>query len=92
MSRVCSVVEAKARFSRCVREAEQGEPVVLTRHGRSVAALVPMDLFEEVRRLRAAGPAGGLVSLAGGWEGSQEVAEEALHYGRSAGRGVPGLD
>ncbi len=87
-----SIVDAKAHFSECVRQAESGEPVVLTRHGRRVVALVPMDLFEEVERLRAAGPAGGLASLAGGWEGSEEVAEKALEYGRTAGRRIPELD
>lgn len=87
-----SVVEAKARFSQCLRLAEDGEPVVLTRHGRRVAALVPLDLYEEAERLRAAGPAGGLASLAGGWEGSEEVAEKALAYDRSAGRAAPELD
>ena len=86
------MVEAKACFAQCLREAEQGEPVLLTRHGRLVAAIVPVDLFDEVQRLRAAGPGAGLASLAGGWEGSEELAEAALEYGRSVGRGGPELD
>ena len=92
MTRVRTVVDAKAHFAQCVREAEHGEAVVLTRHGRSVAAIVPFDLIEDLRRLRAAGPAAGLASLAGGWKGSQEVAEKALEYGRSEGRPLPDLD
>lgn len=79
MSRTLTVVEAKAHFAQCLREAEQGDPVLLTRHGRWVAAIVPVDLFDEVERLRAAGPGAGLAGLAGGWEGSEEVAEAAKH-------------
>ena len=92
MSKVRSIVDAKAHFAECVRDAERGESVVLTRHGKSVAAIVPVDLLEELERLRAAGPTGGLASVAGGWEGAEEVAEKALEYGRSAGRTLPDLD
>ena len=92
MPTVQTIVDAKARFSQCLREAESGEPIVLTRHGRPVAVLVSVELFEQLERLRAAGPEAGLVSLAGGWEGSEEVAERALEYGRSAGRRVPAFD
>lgn len=92
MTKVRSIVDVKAHFAQYVREAEQGEAVVLTRHGRSVAAIVPIDLVEDLARLRAAGPAGGLASVAGGWKGSQEVAEKALEYGRSVGRPLPDLD
>ncbi len=92
MSRTRTVVDAKSHFAQCLREAERGEPVLLSRHGRLVAAIVPIDLLVEVERLRAAGPAAGLASLVGGWEGSEEVAEKALEYGRSAGRGGPELD
>ncbi len=87
-----TIVDAKTHFAECVRQAEQGEPIVLTRHGKSVAAIVPIGLVEELERLRAAGPAGGLASVAGGWQGSEEVAEKALEYGRSEGRRLPDLD
>jgi prevent-host-death family protein len=33
---------AKAHFAECVREAEAGRSIVLTRHGRDVAKLVPV--------------------------------------------------
>lgn len=92
MAKTRTIVDAKAHFAQCVREAEQGEAIVLTRHGKSVAAIVPIDLVAELERLHAAGPAGGLASLAGGWKGSEEVAEKALEYGRSAGRPLPDLD
>ncbi|HEX2091978.1 MAG TPA: type II toxin-antitoxin system Phd/YefM family antitoxin [Longimicrobiaceae bacterium] len=69
-----SVAEAKARFAEQVREVENGEPVLITRHGKPVAALVRPEDLERLERLRAAGPDSGLASLAGGWEGSEELA------------------
>lgn len=87
-----SLAEAKAHFADCLRQAERGDPIILTRHGKDVAALVSIDLLEQLERLRSAGPGAGLASLAGGWNGSQEVAEKALEYGRSAGRETPELD
>jgi prevent-host-death family protein len=38
-----SLAEAKARLAECVREVERGSTIVLTRHGRPVARLVPLD-------------------------------------------------
>jgi prevent-host-death family protein len=35
------IFEAKTRFSRLVDEVERGEDIVITRHGRPVARLVP---------------------------------------------------
>lgn len=70
-----SVAEAKATFSAAIRTAEEGEPVVITRHGKPVAALVRPEELEHLARLRATGPEGGLASLAGGWEDSDELAE-----------------
>ncbi len=73
-NRSLSIAEARATFSEQVRSAEQGEPVIITRHGHAVAALVPIEELEALERLRAAGPEGGLASIAGGWEGSEELA------------------
>ncbi|MFW5947074.1 MAG: type II toxin-antitoxin system Phd/YefM family antitoxin [Gemmatimonadota bacterium] len=69
-----SIAEVRARFSRHVREAEHGDPIVITRHGRPVAALVRAEDVRAYERLRAAGPEGGLASVAGGWDGSDELA------------------
>ena len=69
------LAEVKARLSACIRLAESGEPVYITRHGRTVAALVPAADLEQLERLRAAGPDKGLASLAGGWEGSDQLAD-----------------
>jgi prevent-host-death family protein len=87
-----AIAEVKARFAECLRQVESGDAIVLTRHGRPIAALVPIDHYEHLERLMAAGPSAGLASVAGGWKGSKEVAEKALAYGRSAARRTPELD
>jgi prevent-host-death family protein len=85
MNREISLAEAKATLSECIREVESGKPVLIKRHGKPVAALVrPQDL-ENLERLRKAGPEGGLASLAGGWEGSEELSrilEESIRVGQ----------
>jgi prevent-host-death family protein len=83
-----AVAEAKASFGSCLRQAERGESVVVTRHGKTVAAIVSMEDYERLRRLRAAGPEGGLASLAGGWKGSDDLVEAALSVRRSGPRRV----
>jgi antitoxin (DNA-binding transcriptional repressor) of toxin-antitoxin stability system len=70
---------------------EAGSSVLITRHGKPVAALVrPRDL-EQLERLRRAGPEGGLASIVGGWEKSDElvkILDESLRMGQ---RDVPDL-
>ena len=75
MARNVSLAEAKAKLSECVRDAERGDFIVITRHGKAVAGLVGAAELERLELLRAAGPEGGLASLAGGWEGSEELAD-----------------
>jgi prevent-host-death family protein len=86
-----SIVEAKARLADCLRRAEAGELIVVTRHGKPVAALVPVDLLDQLDRLRAMGAEGGLASVAGGWQGSEEIAERAVAYKRTVGRKTPDI-
>jgi prevent-host-death family protein len=85
MNRSVPLAEAKATLSDCIREVEGGKSVLITRHGKPVAALVhPKDL-DNLERLKKAGPEGGLVSLAGGWEGSDELArllDESVRVGQ----------
>ena len=52
---------------------ERGETVVITRRGKPVAALVRAADVEKLERLRAAGPQGGLASVAGGWRDAKEL-------------------
>ena len=81
-----SVVEAKARFSEVIRRAEGGDVVVIRRHGRPVAAVVPAADAETLRRLRAAGPEEGLAGLVGGWPGSGELVEQLARQRRTRPR------
>ena len=92
MSRNLSVVEAKTQLSDCIREVEQGRSVLITRHGRAVAALVPADIIEHVERLKKAGPQGGLASLAGGWKGSEDLVRLLARSKRTKLRRNPDLD
>ena len=49
------VTEAKARLTDLIRRAEDGEEVVLTRHGHAVARIAPLHLSEAaIARRRAA--------------------------------------
>ena len=74
MENSISVAEAKATFSECIRKVEAGSAVLITRHGKLVAALVDPNELEHLERLRKAGPESGLAGIAGGWENSEEVA------------------
>jgi antitoxin (DNA-binding transcriptional repressor) of toxin-antitoxin stability system len=56
-----------------MHDVENGRSVVITRDGRAVAALVPLEEVEHLARLRAAGSETGLASVAGGWEDSDEL-------------------
>jgi prevent-host-death family protein len=87
-----SVAEVKATLSEQIRSAEHGDPVVITRHGKAVAALVPAEDLEALRRLRATGPAGGLASIAGGWEDSEELVSILERSERIGQRTTPSLD
>ena len=75
MPKAMSVAEVKAKFSACLRDAERGEAVLIHRHGTVIAALVRAEDFDQLERLRRAGPKGGLASVAGGWKGSDELVE-----------------
>ena len=88
MTRTLTTAQAKARFSAAVRDAEDGHPILITRHGQPVAALVRAQDLEQLERLRAAGPEGGLASVAGGWKGSNELANLLQGYGRKGNRNL----
>ena len=73
MNKEVSLAEAKATLSECIREVERGKMVVIKRHGKPVAALVQPQDLNNLERLRKAGPEGGLSSISGGWDGSEEL-------------------
>ncbi len=92
MSRRISAAQAKARFADCLRSAERGDSVLITRHGRAVAALVPAVELEQLERLRAAGPEKGLAGIAGGWKGSEELVRSVERGKRTGPRRTAALD
>ena len=92
MSKSASVGKVKATLSERIRQVERGEPVVITRHGKPVAALVRVEDFEHLERLRQAGPEGGLASLAGGWADSDELVRILENSSRIGRREVAALE
>jgi len=87
-----SLAEAKAELSACIRSVEGGDDVIITRHGKPVVALVRVEDFDQLKRLRKLGPEGGLASLAGGWEGSEELVHNLDNSERVGQRTTPALD
>ena len=92
MSKYRSVADVKAKLSEYIRAAEHGDPVVITRHGRAVAALVGSEELQMLERLRSAGPEGGLASVAGGWEDSEDLIRVLETSSRVGSRHGPTLD
>lgn len=92
MRETVPVADAKTHFAKIVRRAETGEVVVLSRHGKAVAAVVSAADVDRLERLRAAGPEKGLASVAGGWNGSEELADLLVGRKRSKPRRVASLD
>jgi prevent-host-death family protein len=81
-----SVAEAKASLSEAIRQVEGGKTVIITRHGKPVAALVNPDDVARLEALRAAGPQQGLASIAGGWTGSEDLVENIATAARRGRR------
>jgi prevent-host-death family protein len=54
-----SAYEAKTHLPRLIRQVEQGETVIITRHGKPVAKLAPVDdqrraeVAEAIERIKA---------------------------------------
>ncbi len=92
MSKNRSVSEVKAKLSEYIRDAQRGDPVVITRHGQAIAAIVGADELQTLQRLRSAGPEGGLASVAGGWEGSDDLVRILESSSRVGSRNGPSLD
>ena len=92
MSKYLSIEEVKAALPECIREVGQGEPLLITSEGRPVAALVRPEDLEQLACLRKAGAKAGLSSLAGGWDGSDELVHHLETSSRIGRREVADLD
>jgi prevent-host-death family protein len=91
MARTVTAAQAKAELAECLRRAESGEQVVISRHGKPVAVLVAVERVASLagRRGRAGG---GLAALAGGWKGSEELVQALAKMRRSRARRPTRLD
>lgn len=65
------VEEARSELPQILQQAEKGEPTVITRHGRPVAAIVPLSAYTAGKRQEP------LTALAGSGRGL---------WGRASGR------
>jgi prevent-host-death family protein len=86
-----TAAQAKAELAECLRRAESGEQVIISRHGKPVAVLVAVERVASLagRRGRAGG---GLAALAGGWKGSEEFVQALAKMRRSRARRPTRLD
>ena len=82
-----SVSDAKALLSDLVRRAEHGEDVVLTRHGRAVARLVPIIAHPSATERRATLDAVRAEGRANATPGPSAARSQDFLYDR---KGLPG--
>jgi prevent-host-death family protein len=88
MSKAMTIAEAKAHFSECVKSAESGETVLITRYGRAAAAVVSAKYLAELEAGGRKGPAQrGLAALVGRFPDGAELASEVEQTVRA--RGAP---
>jgi len=85
-----TIADAKAHLSSCVASAEAGEPVLLTRHGRPVAAMINTQDWERLQALKASHKRG-LMALVDGSESGDAWAEQIdrIMATRSSVRSLP---
>jgi len=69
-----SLTKAKAHLSSCIRTVETGEPITITKYGKPIVALVKISDFTLLNQSHQKGQEKGLASIAGGWNGSEELA------------------
>jgi prevent-host-death family protein len=86
-----SIADAKAHLTACIISAEAGERVVLTRHGKPVAALVSMADLAVLEKTADNSPQAGLAGLIGAWEEDEEMeaAVKSVIASRTGPRPLP---
>ncbi|MBA3699436.1 MAG: type II toxin-antitoxin system Phd/YefM family antitoxin [Planctomycetes bacterium] len=89
----CSIADTKAHLSSCVARAEAGEPVLITRHGRPVAAMISAEEWDRVQAVLGTRRRG-LAGLLGGWEDSDRLAShvDEVVAARSTTRPLPSME
>jgi prevent-host-death family protein len=91
MVRTVTAAQAKSELAECIRKAESGEQVIITRHGKPVAVLVAAERVASIAGGRGRA-GGGLAALAGGWKGSAELVRTLAQLRRSRARRPARLD
>jgi prevent-host-death family protein len=91
MARKLSAAQAKSQLADCLRKAENGEPVIITRHGKAVAALVGIDRVA-LPRAKDTRAGVGLAGLVGGWKGSEDLVRVLTKTRRTRPRRPIALD
>jgi prevent-host-death family protein len=91
MARTVTAARAKSELAECIRKAESGEAVIITRHGKPVAVLVAAERMASIAGGRGR-RGGGLAALAGGWKGSEDFVRTLAKLRRSAVRRIVRLD
>ena len=91
MERKLKLSEAKATFSAVVDSVEaRGEPVIIERHGKPVAALVSMEDLERLEQLKAEAPTvaepKSLLAFAGLWADIPDEEWAEIEAALAAGR------
>jgi prevent-host-death family protein len=77
--------DAKAKLSALLDRVERGEEIVITRHGRPIARLVPDGEARDVRAARAA--IAGLTAIRAGLaEGQLHLTPAEIRFMRDEGR------
>jgi len=91
MVRTVTAAQAKSELAECIRKAESGDAVIITRHGKPVAVLLAADRMASVAGGRGR-RGGGLAALAGGWKGSGDFVRALAKLRRSGARRIVRLD
>ena len=91
MTRRVTLAQIETDVADCVRAAEQGDTVLVTRNGEAVVVLISAREMEHLAG-KTESPAEGLASLAGGWEGSEELVERISESRRTPPRAGVDLD
>ena len=87
-----SLARAKESFSECIRRAESGEPVLITRYGRPIAALVAARDLDDLTKYRSEKQQGTLLELMGVGKDLDEFVAELETAVEQRGPSRPGPD
>jgi prevent-host-death family protein len=80
MAKTITLREANQGFARCVREVESGEEFLITRNGRPVARLAPVNRLRVLTDVQRAALARTRARMEGGWDiGAGPLDRDSLH-------------